>query len=248
MPRMRSFARILSTSLPSVTRSPDELMPRRTRVILPGVPLHITQRGVDRCPTFLVDEDFAFYRWALGQAVPKAGCTVHAYVLMTNHLHLLVTPAEQDGPARMMREVGLRYVRYFNDRYRRTGTLWEGRYRSALVDSAPYFFACSRYIEANPVRAGIVSDPREYEWSSVRHNADGRNDPLVGEHSLYLALGRDRAARSAAYRAMSATPLALGAVATIRAAQKARAKMFRTSYQQAVDATAGSRALPQSRR
>ena len=210
-------------------------MTTRPRVVLPGVPLHITQRGVDRCPTFLGEEDFAFYRWALGQALPKSGCTLHAYVLMTNHVHLLTTPRDRDGPAQLMRALGVRYVRYFNDRYRRTGTLWEGRYRSTLVDTPSYLFTCCRYIEANPVRAEIVADQREYEWSSVHHNAYGRQDPLLGEHPEYSALGPTREARMTAYRAMTATSLAPAAVATVRAAHRARAELFHTTYEQALD-------------
>src|SRR5690349_1397071 len=110
-------------------------MPRSPRVVMPGVPMHITQRGVDRCPTFLTPEDFAYYRRALALAQERVSCGVHAYVLMSNHVHLLITPNDASGPARLMRLLGHLYVRYFNDRYQRTGTLWEGRFRSALVRS-----------------------------------------------------------------------------------------------------------------
>src|SRR5256885_2064474 len=114
-------------------------MPRQGRVVVPNVPLHITQRGVDRCRTFLADEDFAFYRRVLRDAVADARCSVHAYVLMSNHVHLLATPMNRHAPAMMMRRIGARYVRYFNDRYRRSGTLWEGRFRSTLVESPHHF-------------------------------------------------------------------------------------------------------------
>lgn len=218
-------------------------MPRLPRRVVPGLPLHITQRGVDRCPTFLSDDDFAFYRWALNEAQAEAQCAVHAYVLMTNHVHLLATPSDIGGPAKMMRSLGRRYVRYFNDRYRRTGTLWEGRYRSALVDSASYLISCSRYIELNPVRAGLTSEPIAYEWSSFRHNSGGEQDPLITEHPLYTALGATRAVRSAAYRAMFSSPLSSPAIATVRAAQRGRPNIYTTPYREAADALLGQRAL-----
>jgi len=211
-------------------------MPRPLRVIVPGVPLHITQRGVDRCPTFLASNDYAFYRWALREAAIESGCAVHAYVLMTNHVHLLTTPADTSGPARMMRSLGKRYVRYFNDHYRRTGTLWEGRYRSALVDTLPYFFMCSRYIELNPVRAGMVEDPHAYEWSSYRRNAAGLDDGVISEHPRYTSLGSTPAVRCGAYRAMFATELTPDTIAVVRSAHRGRSKLYSTAYQEAVDA------------
>ena len=211
-------------------------MSRPRPQISPGVALHITQRGVDRCATFLVDEDFAFYRWALQQAAAAADCAVHGYVMMTNHVHLLVTPSSASGAAELMMSLGRRYVRYFNDRYGRTGTLWEGRYRAAAVSSAAYLFACMRYIELNPVRAGLRSEPAAYEWSSHRHNACGDEDPIVTPHAQYRALGPGREARCAAYRALFTTELDVGVLATLRAAQRGRPALYRTPYQQAVEA------------
>jgi putative transposase len=218
-------------------------MPRQRRVVIPNVPLHITQRGVDRCPTFLVDEDFAFYRRALKDALTDARCSVHAYVLMTNHVHLLATPMDRDGPARMMRTLGLRYVRYFNDRYRRSGTLWEGRFRSTVVSSPQHFFACSRYIEQNPVRARMANDPRDYAWSSVHRNAYGRDDLVVSEHPLYTQLGVELETRTSEYRELVASTLAPSVLADMRIAHRGRATMFRTPYQQAVKALLGDVAL-----
>ena len=209
-------------------------MPRRPRLIEPGIPLHITQRGVDRCPTFLGDEDFAYYRWALCEASVEARCDVHAYALMTNHVHLLLTPHDPMGPQRLMIFLGRRFVRYFNDRYRRTGTLWEGRFRSAVVDSESYLLRCSRYIEMNPVEAGMVANPAAYPWSSYRGNALGHDDPIITPHPLYTAMGPDGNSRCKAYRALFATPLEPDAVATIRAAQRGRAKLHPTTYEQVV--------------
>ena len=214
-------------------------MPRRTRLIIPNVPVHITQRGVNRCVTFISDDDFALYLWVLRDASVRARCAVHAYALMTNHVHLLVTPASSDAPACLMRALGQRYVRYFNDRYRRTGTLWEGRFRSTIVETDGYFLACSRYIERNPVRAGIVDDPGAYHWSSYRRNAFGENDGIVTPHSLYTSLGRDNNARRAAYRGLFAIEAPPAVVAGIRTAARGRHTLGITSYHQAVAAMYG---------
>jgi putative transposase len=199
-------------------------MPRPSRVVLAGVPLHITQRGVDRCTTFRTEEDFAYYSWALGEALAESGCALHAYVLMTNHVHLLLTPQDVEGPASLFRSLGRRYVRQFNKRHGRTGTLWEGRFHSAVVDSVPYFFACSRYIEMNPVRAKLTDEPQSYEWTSAHHNVAAGVDPLIAEHPSYLALGRSREARRAAYRAMFSVELSADTIACIRATQVSRSR------------------------
>ena len=143
--------------------------------------------------------------WTTGklrEAASKHGCAVHAFVLMTNHVHLLVTPASAGDVSRMMQAVGRRYVGSFNARYRRTGTLWEGRFKAALVDSERYLMACYRYIELNPVRAGMTTDPADYRWSSHSHNASGRENPLITPHQEYLRLGPTPAARQAAYRTL----------------------------------------------
>lgn len=211
-------------------------MPRCARKIISQVPLHITQRGVDRCATFITDEDFAYYLWALRDASIGANCAVHSYVLMTNHVHLLLTPDDQSGPATLMRSLGRRYVRYFNDRYRRTGTLWEGRYRSSIVASAEYFFTCSRYIETNPLRAGLVEEPGAYEWSSYCCNASGADDLLISPNPLYMALGVERNARCDAYRALFDREPTPRLTAAIRTAPRARPALNATPYQQAVAA------------
>jgi len=195
-------------------------MPRMPRPIVPGQPLHLIQRGNNRTAAFLDRQDLAFYLRVLHETSRRAGCAIHAYVLMTNHVHLLVTPQTARGPARMMQGIGRKYVRYFNERHGRTGTLWEGRYRSTLVDSDRYFFACSRYIELNPVRAGIVTDPAVCGWSSFRCNAMGRPDPIITPHATYRALGDCAAERCAAYRAMFDTPLGSDTLDAIRGAAK----------------------------
>lgn len=193
-------------------------MPRRPRVIVAGVALHITQRGVDRGLTFLEDEDYAYYRWALRQAALECECAVHAYALMPNHVHVLVTPMDDDGIARMMRSIGARYVRYFNRRYRRTGVLWEGRFRAAPVRSTHYFLNCLRYIELNPVRAGLVrGGGAGWEWSSFRRNARGAEDAMITPHADYQALGTHAEARQRAYSMLLAKPLSAAELSIVRA-------------------------------
>jgi putative transposase len=182
-------------------------MARQPRAVVPGVPVHFVQRGNNRAVAFRDGADFASYRDALLEASREYGCAIHAYVLMSNHVHLLVTPGESTSLSRMMQYVGPRFVRAVNRRYGRTGTLWEGRYRSSLVDSERYVLTCARYIELNPVRAGMVGTPREYRWSSHRHNAYGECDSLVTHHSAYLALGRRAAERRGAYRALFDRPV-----------------------------------------
>jgi putative transposase len=175
-------------------------MPRRPRIDLPGIPQHVVQRGNDRRRCFFDHADYARYLDALRELAPPAGCTVHAYVLMANHVHLLVTPLEPAGVSRLMQALGRHYVRYVNDRHQRTGTLWEGRFKACLVDSERYVLACYRYIELNPVRAGVVGSPNEYAWSSYRSNAMAVPDGLTRPHAVYDALGRDTCARTRAYR------------------------------------------------
>jgi putative transposase len=195
-----------------------DAMPRPLRVVLPGHTLHLIQRGNDRQPCFRDDGDRASYLATLLHASERGRCDVHAYVLMTNHVHLLVTARDASAPSRMMQTLGREYVRYFNVRHGRTGTLWEGRFRSSLIDSERYFLQCSRYIETNPVRAGMAREPGAYRWSSFRSNADGWPDALVRRHPVYLALGRSASARREAYRALFETPLDASTLTAIRRA------------------------------
>lgn len=215
-------------------------MSRLPRSIIPDVPVHITQRGVDRCATFLDDNDCGTYLWALRTAMERSRCAVHAYVLMTNHVHLLLTPADARGPAALMHLLGASYVRYFNDRYRRTGPLWEGRYRSRAVTAGSYFFACSRYIERNPVRAGLVDECGAYPWSSFHHNACGQPDPVLTAHPLFTGLGGDRMTRSAAYRELFREQDSSRVTAEIRTAPLERGRLAVTAYQSAVTARFGA--------
>lgn len=175
-------------------------MPRRPRIHLDGVPLHIVQRGHNRQPCFFADADYVAYLECLGDAARRTGCQLHAYALMTNHVHLLLTPADAQAVPRLMVSLGRRYVPYVNAAYQRSGTLWEGRYKSSLIQSESYLLACMRYIELNPVRAGICPDPAQYRWSSYRANALGETNPLLTPHPLYAALDPNDTYRQAAYR------------------------------------------------
>jgi putative transposase len=177
-------------------------MARQPRYVLPGQPQHVIQRGNNRDVIFVAQADYRFYLDKLKDACDSMGCEVHAYVFMTNHVHLLMTPHEENALGRVMQSLGRRYVRYFNYRYRRTGTLWEGRYRATLIDAESYLLTCYRYIELNPVRAGMVSHPADYPWSSYGSNALGRPDALVSEHALYRRLGTRGKERRDRYRAL----------------------------------------------
>lgn len=191
-------------------------MPRMKRLDLGGVVQHVIQRGNDRQACFFRDVDCIRYLQDLREAALKHGCQIHAYVLMTNHVHLLVTPLAAGAVARMMQAVGRRYVRYINDSIGRTGTLWEGRYRSSLVDSEHYVMACYRYIELNPVRAGMVVEPESYRWSSFAANTTAAPDALVTPHDVYLRLAEDVVLRRNRYRELVAQALSEDDLAAIR--------------------------------
>ncbi len=189
-------------------------MPRRTRFDLVGITQHIIQRGNDRHACFFCGEDYqAYLRW-LDEGARRYECRIHSYVLMTNHVHLLVTPGTKGGVSRMMQYLGGFYVRYVNRRYARTGTLWEGRYRSSLVNSGEYLLAC--YRELNPVRAGMVRYPIDYEWSSYRENASGNPRGAVNPHPGYSSLGTTNLDRGCAYRLLVGEALGDGQLDDIR--------------------------------
>ena len=197
---------------------------------------------------FFAPDDYALFRAWLGEATAAQGCAIHAYVLMTNHLHLVATPRRADSLPRMMQSLGRRYVQHVNRTQRRTGTLWEGRYRATAIDAEAYFFACSRYVEDNPVRARMVAAPCDYAWSSYRRNALGAADPLVVEHPLYSALGADAAARSSAYQTLF-RPLDEATLAAIRAATNTGWALGGDEFRARVTAQTGRRAekLPAGR-
>ena len=193
-------------------------MARHPRLILPQVALHVIQRGNNRNACFLIDSDYLTYLSQLIFLCGKYDCDLHAYCLMRNHVHLLLSPQDADGCSLMMRDLGRTYVRYFNRRHGRSGTLWEGRFRACAVESARYVLACYRYIEANPVRAGIVSEPAAYPWSSHAANAGMRTDPALRPHCEFLALAAEDRLRQDAYRALFEQFLEPALVKSIREA------------------------------
>lgn len=174
-------------------------MARLPRLTLAGLPHHVIQRGNNRQAIFVDRADHETMLALLGENAQRFGIALHAYVLMDNHFHLLATPSTADGLPQWMQAVGRRYVRYFNDRHGRSGTLWEGRYRATLIQTDRYFMACMVYIDLNPVRAGLVAEARDYPWSSHGHYAGLRSDRLLTPHPLYWALGNTPFAREAAY-------------------------------------------------
>jgi putative transposase len=182
-------------------------MARLPRLFAPGIPAHITVRGNDRQDIFRCDGDRLFFRSSLKSACARYGVTLYSYVLMSNHVHLLALGAEPCSVAKAIQNIGRQYVWYFNSRYARTGTLWEGRYRATLVDTDGYFLICHRYIDMNPVRAGIVAHPAEYPWSSHRHYAMALDDDLVTPHFTVLELGQTPERRAMAYQRLFTTAL-----------------------------------------
>lgn len=192
-------------------------MPRRPRLILPELPLHLIQRGNNRQTCFSKESDYLVYlEWLAEYAIANA-VRLHAYVLMSNHVHLLLTAGDGTSVAGLMKAIGQRYAQYYNRHHDRSGSLWVGRYRSCLVQDEAYFLTCQRYIELNPVRAGMVEHPAAYRWSSYRANAHGGRTKLQ-PHPVYLALGATAEARQSAYRALFETKLDARKLAAIRSA------------------------------
>ena len=231
-PRRAYAARVLTRSA----------MPRLPRYAVPGVPQHVIQRGNNRTAIFAVAADYAHFRRVLRSACERHACLVHAYVLMTNHVHLLITPTTPRGIGRVMQSVGRRYVQHFNTTYARTGTLWEGRYRATPVETERYLLTCYRYIEQNPVRAGLVPDPAAYRWSSFRANALGAHDPLVTAHDLYLTLGPDAPTRRRAYQALFAAPLGEPTLQVVRHAVQTGWALGGNRFRREISRLAGRRA------
>ena len=178
-------------------------MARLARFFIKDQPQHIIQRGNNRNIIFNKKEDYTFYLQCLSDASIQNQLKIHAYVLMTNHVHILASPLNETSIPKTLQSLGRRYVQYFNYRNERTGTLWEGRYKATLIDSEQYLFTCMRYIELNPVRAkNMVNHPKDYPWSSYHSNADNKNDSLITAHKLYRALGNNRQAQCNAYKSL----------------------------------------------
>ena len=219
-------------------------MARLPRLTAPGLPHHLIQRGNNRQAIFVDEVDCARYLGDLAELAAAHGLAIHAYVLMPNHVHLLATPAAGDTTARVMQSLGRRYVRWFNARHRRTGTLWEGRYRSTVVETDRYLLACMRYIEMNPLRAGLVDDAAAYRWSSHRHQLGQAIEPMLTEHAVYWALGNTPFERQLAYRRVFEQGLREDEIAAIRAATQRGWALGEGGFVDEVAAKAGRRARP----
>jgi len=217
-------------------------MPRRARLSIPGIPWHIIQRGNNRSVCFHAEEDYQFYLHFLQEFAVKFGCAIHAWVLMTNHVHLLLTPQKPDSASLLMKHLGQRYVQYINRTYQRSGTLWEGRFRSCLTQSEDYVLACYRYIELNPVRAGMVTQPKDYRWSSYHANALGKASNLITSHEEYLRIGRDQQTRLENYRALFKAHLDEEIVGQIRNATNGNYALGSERFQKEIETALGRRA------
>jgi putative transposase len=178
-------------------------MARLPRLVIPHHPHHVIQRGNDRQTIFRDADDHGVFLGRLREAAKRFKVAIHAYVLMPDHFELLASPSDQDGLARMMQWIGRYYVPYFNHKYGRAGTLWQGRYKTTVIDSERYLMTCSRYIELSPVRAAIAADPTDYPWSSHAHHVGLKVDPVITDHSLYWALGNTPFEREAAYKGLT---------------------------------------------
>ena len=222
-------------------------MPRRQRLCPAGFPQHIIQRGNNRQACFTSDKDIAAYANWLAAAADKYDVAIHAWVFMTNHVHLLATPRREGGISTMMQYLGRYYVRYFNLTYQRTGTLWEGRFHSCLVQSEAYLLACQRYIELNPVRAGMVAGPADYKWSSYRANGMGIESRLITYHPLYLGLGKSKLERIRNYRETFASEIDSKLLSDIRYATNKGLILGTDKFKTEVGILTGRRALPKKR-
>ena len=219
-------------------------MPRRARLMLPNVAVHIIQRGNNRQACFYQDHDYRNYLIWLEEYSEKSRCQIHAYCLMTNHVHLLLTGETVEGPGLLMKKLGQRYVQYINRSYQRSGTLWEGRYKSCLGREESYILGCYRYIELNPVRANMVAHPAEYRWSTYRANAQGEYSNLIKPHAHYLGLGLDDRSRGYNYRELFRYHLEPGLVDEIRRTTNGNYALGSSRFQSDVEAALGRRARP----
>lgn len=222
-------------------------MPRMPRLLLPGVPLHITQRGVNKGAVFLDDEDRHHFRRLLRDALQAGNIALHAFVFMDNHVHLLLTAQSTLELSGAMRRLGQCYVQSFNLRHRRCGPLWQGRFKSCLVQSEEYLLKAMRYIELNPVRAAMVQRPEDYRWSSVHTHLARGHDPLVSSHPVYLALGNDPAERARCYRSWLEAGIPAEELEKLRLYTEQERALGDERFQRMVEITLRRRAAVQAR-
>jgi len=213
-------------------------MARQIRTIVADMPVHVIQRGNNRMECFRDEHDYLVYLALVAESARTHACAIHSYCLMTNHVHMLLTPRTASSCGSFMHGISHRYAHYFNRKYSRTGTLWEGRFRSCLVQSAHYVLACHRYIELNPVRAGIVKDPGDYRWSSYQANTSGAPDPLVMRHSEIASLGASQ------YRRLFLDALSADLLRDIREATSGGYPLATESFKEEVVAITGRKVAP----
>lgn len=216
-------------------------MPRKPRQCPVGLPVHVIQRGINKQACFEDGSDRLAYAMWLREAANHHGADIHAWVFMTNHVHLLVTPRVEDAVSNCMQSLGRQYVRFFNNRHGRTGSLWEGRFKSCLVQEESYFLMCQRYIELNPVRAGMVGDPADYPWSSYRAHAFGQKAAMWRPHAVYLELGRTTDSRRAAYRQLFTDKMSRQVVDDIRNAVNTGLAFGTRDFKRRVEKLTGQR-------
>lgn len=206
--------------------------------------MHMIQRGSNRSACFHRDSDYQFYLLHLRELSSKLGCAVHAYCLMTNHVHLLISPSSAEAGRLLMKELGQRHAQYVNRTYARTGPLWDGRYRACIAESARYVLACYRYIELNPVRAGMVDHPSKYPWSSYRANAQGIDDRLSKPHAEFTALATEPEARRNAYRGLFEDTMHAALIERIRSATNGGYPLGSEAFKSRLAATYGCKTSP----
>ena len=219
-------------------------MARLPRLNIPNIPQHIIQRGNNRLACFFIDQDYAVYLDKLKDYANKYAVSIHAFVLMTNHVHLLMTPSTEKGVSQLMQSLGRCYVMYVNKTYQRTGTLWEGRYKSTLVDSEYYFLTVSRYIELNPVRANMVKHPAEYPWSSYHRNALDKEIQVITPHQCYEELGSSDTERKAVYQSLFEQHIPDLTLDEIRNATNKAWVLGENRFKQQIEKQTGRRAKP----
>lgn len=222
-------------------------MARLTRISPVDIPVHVIQRGNNRQVCFTTEQDYVTYTAWLAAYAKRCRVDIHAWVMMSNHVHLLCTPRREGSLSQMMQSLGRCYVRYFNREYHRSGTLWEGRYRSCLVQENTYLLEVYRYIELNPVRAEMVASPCDYRWSSYQINALGQSSDLCTPHSTYLALGANDAERQHHYRELFDRCVDDELLAEIGATAHKGLALGNDQFKQAIELLTGGRVTPKKR-
>ena len=222
-------------------------MARLPRYFVKGQPQHIIQRGNNRELIFVHDDDYQFYLECLQSAIKKNKLWVHAYVLMTNHVHILANPETKTSISKTLQSVGRRYVQYFNYTYKRTGTLWEGRYKATVIDSDQYLLTCMRYIELNPVRAGMVEQPSAYPWSSYAANAEGISNKLITSHEVYKQLGANELERQSAYRQLFRLAIGKSDIDALREATNKGLVLGSDRFRKEIERLSGRRSVAKPR-